>query len=157
MTVGCVKYNEYVICKVQYVKGGPAGRAGFESMFYWLENPLPRSRIGYPMCFELESSSRRSIRFGMWEAKKWNYEGKHCCCCLHPLKTFFEGGKPPLQKRSNAFSDSHPSSGRRKAQCEKRGEGVHPPHPLTILPAPSSPHLPNKGRSFCSHLNPYSS
>ena len=27
------------------------------------------------------------------------------------------------------FSDSHPSSGRRKAQCKKRGEGVHPPPP----------------------------
>jgi hypothetical protein len=54
--------------------------------------------------YELESSSRRSIRFGMRDAKNRNYESKHCCCCLHPPRTFFEGGKTPLQKRSNASS-----------------------------------------------------
>ena len=72
--------------------------------------------------YELESSSRRSIRSGMREARKRNCEGKHCCCCSHPPKTFFAGGgETPLAKSSNAFSDSHPSWERRKAQCEKRG------------------------------------
>jgi hypothetical protein len=81
--------------------------------------------------YELELSSGRSIRFGMRDAKNRNYESKHCCCCLHPPRTFFEGGNPPLQKRSNASSDSHPSSGKRKAQWGKRGEGVHPPPTLS--------------------------
>ena len=99
--------------------------------------------------YELESSSRRSIRSGMREARKRNCEGKHCCCCSHPPKTFFAGGGKPLAKSSNAISDSHPSWERRKSPMQKKGgKGFIPHRPLTILPASSSPHLPNNERSL---------
>ena len=72
--------------------------------------------------YELESSSRRSIRSGMREARKRNCEGKHCCCCSHPPKTFFAGGgKPPLQKvRMPSQTPIHLGKGE-KDQCKKRG------------------------------------
>jgi len=83
---------------------------------------------GFFTFYELDSSSRWSIRSGMREARKRNCEGKHCCCCSHPPKTFFAGeGKPPLAKSLNAFSDSHPSWERRKSPMRKKGgKGLSP-------------------------------
>ena len=79
--------------------------------------------------YELELSLQRSIRSGMREARKRNYEGKRCCCCSYPPKTFFEMGKTPPPKCSNAFLDSHPSWERRKSPMQKKGGRVHPPPP----------------------------
>ena len=66
-----------------------------------------------------------------------------------PSKDFLRGGgETPLAKSSNAFSDSHPSWERRKSPMRKKGGGGFIPHrPLTILPASSSPHLPDNERS----------
>ena len=66
------------------------------------------------------------------------------------LRRLSSRGGNPLLKSLNAFSDSHPSSGRRKAQCEKRGEGVHPPPPThnlacSLLSSPPKQSFTSKG------------
>jgi hypothetical protein len=92
----------------------------------------------------LESSSRWSILSEMLEARKRICEGKQCCCCPQFPRPS-SGGEKPLRKRQNAFSDSYPFQKGERAQHKKRGgRGSSPPCPLTILPAHSSPHLPNK-------------
>ena len=48
-------------------------------------------------------------------------------------ETFFWAGKPPSEKRQNAFSDSHPFRKGKKPNMKKGGEEGHPPpRPLTI-------------------------
>jgi len=102
--------------------------------------------------YELESLrllSRRSIRSGIrGEARKGNCGSKQCCCCdqlcSHSFGSFL-GRIPPLERvaRFLRMTSQAPS-----AQHDKRG-GVSPPCPLTISPAHSSPHLPNKSSNFC--------
>ena len=75
--------------------------------------------------YELESSSRWSIRSGMREARKRDFEGKHCCCCLQFLRP--SGGGKPLQKRQNAFLDSHPFRKGKEPNKKKEGRRVIPP------------------------------
>ncbi len=48
----CKIYNEYETCKMQYVRGGSCRTGWVWINVYWLENLLPWSRIGYPMCFQ---------------------------------------------------------------------------------------------------------
>jgi hypothetical protein len=51
-TLDCVKYimnMKYLECYMQ--RDGPAGRLGLNQCLIDWKNPLPRSRIGYPMCF----------------------------------------------------------------------------------------------------------
>ena len=106
--------------------------------------------------YELESSrlsSRRSIRFGMREARRRNCGSKQCSCC-HQLCPYSFGGllgrNPPLanKKDQNAFSDSYPYPERGILPNTKNKEGGGPPRPLTILLAHSSPHLPKNERSL---------
>ena len=105
-------------------------------------NQCPRSRIGYPMCFQggfgdffsfyvLESSSQRSIRSGMREASKRDCEGKQCCCCPHFPRPSSGGGEPPSEK-GRMFLDSHPFWKGKKPNTKKGGRRVIPPRPLTI-------------------------
>ena len=81
--------------------------------------------------YELESSSRRSIRSGMREARKRNCEGKHCCCCSHPPKTFFAGGggDPPCKKFECLLRLPSILGKEKKPNAKKGGERVHPPPP----------------------------
>jgi len=60
-------------------------------------------------------------------------------------ETFFWAGNPPLQKRQNAFSDSHPFR-KGKKPTQKKGGGSSPPAHSQFRHA-SSPHLPNKNPS----------
>ena len=49
----CKIYSEYEECNMQYVKGGSCRSGWVWINVHWLENPFPRSRIGYPiMCFK---------------------------------------------------------------------------------------------------------
>jgi len=85
----------------------------------------------------------------MREARKRNYKGKHCCCCSHPPKTFFERGEnPPCKKFECLLRLSSILGKEKKPNAKKRGEGFIPHRQLTILPASSSPHLPNNERSL---------
>ena len=122
-----------------------------------MENPLPRSRIGSLMCFhwgfftfyELESLrllSRRLIRFGKREARKGNCGRQNAACCPSSIPTVLEafwGELPPGKGGNvsqNAFSDPDSYLERCIWPNTEKGGGVHPPRPLTILPAHSPPH-----------------
>ncbi len=92
-------------------------------------------------------STRRPIWSGMREARKWNSGVKQCCCChqLCPkvLRAFWEENHP--EKGGKVFrmpSRTPIPAGKRHLAQHKKGNP-----PLTILPAHSSPHLPNNERS----------
>ena len=120
----------------------------------WLSDVLPGWVWGFFTFYELESSrllSRRSIQFGMREARKGNCGSKQCCLlfqlCPHSFGSIL-GRTSPLENvgnvSQNAFSDPYSYVERGIRPNTKKGRGVHPPRPLTILPAHSSPHLPTK-------------
>ena len=128
----CKIYSEYEICNNATCKGRVLSDGmGLNQCYIDWKNPLPRSRIGYLMCFhfyELEPSSRRSIRCGMPKASKRDCEGKQCCCCPHFLRPS-SSGENPLQKRQNALSDSHPFWKGKVPNTKKGGKRVIPPPP----------------------------
>jgi hypothetical protein len=78
--------------------------------------------------YELELSSRWSIQSGMWEAI---VRASNTAAVLM-FRDHLLGGETPLQKRQNAFSDSHPFRKGKKPNTKKGGGGSSPPRPLTI-------------------------
>jgi len=114
----CKIYNEYETCNMQrevlpdwlclnqcLLIGKPPPPIPDQ-----LSDVLPGWVWGCFTFYELESSrlsSRRSIRSGMREARKWNYGSKQCCCyCQRSAPHFREhsGRNPPLEK-AGSFSE----------------------------------------------------
>ena len=147
----CKIYNEYEICKMQYVKGGSC-RTGW----VWinvlligkpatpipdrLSDVLPGWVWGFFTFCELELSLRRSIWSGMWEAQKEIVRTSNAAAVLSFRDRHLGEGNPPYEEAECFLWLLSFSEKGERDQYEK----FTPPCPLTISPVHSSPHLPNK-------------
>ena len=132
----CKIYNEYEICKMQYVKGGSC-RTGW----VWinvlligkppppipdrLSDVLPGWVWGFFTFCELELSLRRSIWSGMWEAQKEIVRASNAAAVLSFQDRLLGGGGTPL-RRGRMLSLTPVLFGKRGKRPIWK---VHPPPP----------------------------